>query len=71
MPVEEEPRVVGPYRIVRPLGSEPDAVQPGGRHVRRHAFLAQPLLEEAHELRLVLDQEDPHGDSLLLHMSAR
>ena len=70
-PVDVGQHQVEDDHVVRPLGGEPDAVQPGGRHVRGHAFLAQPLLEETHELRLVLDQEDPHGDSLLPQMSAR
>jgi hypothetical protein len=53
------------------LGGQPDAIESGGGQVRRHALLEQALAQEPRQLRLVLDQEDPHEDSVRPQMSHR
>ena len=51
------------------LGGQPDAVEPGRGQVRGHALLEQALTKQPRQLGLVLDQEDPHEDSVRPQMS--
>jgi hypothetical protein len=51
------------------LGRVPEPVRSGAGEVGGDPLLAQAALKQARQLRLVLDQQDAHGTSVLSPMS--
>ena len=61
-PVEARQHHVEDDGVVVVLGGEPQAVGPVEGDVDRVALLAQATFEEGRHPRLVLDDQDSHGD---------